>query len=139
MVTLLGITLTLHSLWRWIVLIVAIVVIVRYAVGWLGKRPWTDLDTRLGSGYAWAMTIQLVLGLILLVIYIAEGAFNPRTQIEHTVYGLIAVGLAHMTRRFKNQPDEKRFRNALLLVLASLLIALFSIWRLRGNVLVGLA
>jgi hypothetical protein len=119
-------------------LLVAIVVIARYAVGWLGKRPWTDLDTRLGNGYAWAMTIQLVGGLILLVIYIAAGAFNARLQIEHAVYGLIATGLAHMTRMFKNQPDEKRFRNALLLVVLSLLVALFSIWRLRGNMLVGL-
>jgi hypothetical protein len=138
MSSLLDITLTLHSLWRWVVLIVAVVVIVKFGVGWLGKRPWTDLDTRLGSGYAWAMTIQLVLGLVLLILYAAQGAFNARVQIEHAIYGLIATALAHMTRMFKNQPDDRRFRNALLLVLASLLVALFSIWRLRGNVLAGL-
>lgn len=138
MSSLLGITLTLHSLWRWVVLIVAVIVVVKFAIGWLGKRPWTDVDTRLGSGYAWAMTIQFVLGLVLLVMYIAAGAFNPRLQIEHAVYGLIATALAHMTRMFKKQPDDKRFRNALLLVLASLLVALFSVWRLRGNLLFGL-
>jgi hypothetical protein len=138
MPSLLGITLTLHSLWRWVVLIVAVVAVVRFVIGWLGKRPWADLDTRLANGYAWALTVQVVIGLVLLVIYIVTSAFNPRLQIEHTVYGLIATALAHMTRRFKNQPDEMRFRNTLLLVLASLLIVLFSIWRLHGNMLVGL-
>jgi multisubunit Na+/H+ antiporter MnhB subunit len=84
------------------------------------------------------MTIQFVIGLVLLILYAAEGAFNARVQIEHAIYGLIATALAHMTRMFRNQPDDRRFRNALLLVLASLLVALFSIWRLRGSVLAGL-
>jgi hypothetical protein len=85
MASLLGITLTLHSLWRWVVLIVAIAVIVKYAAGWLGKRPWTDLDARLGNGYAWAMTIQFVLGLVLLVTY-AVAAHSMRASKSSTPF-----------------------------------------------------
>ena len=138
MASILGITLTLHSLWRWAVLIVAVIVIIKFAAGWLGRRPWTDLDTRLATAYPVAMTIQLLLGLVLLVLYIVMGAFNVRTQIEHAVYGLIATGLSHTIRRSRGQPDDKRFRNALVMVLISLVVVLFSIWRLRGNMLFGL-
>jgi hypothetical protein len=107
---------TIHGLFRWVVAILAIVVLVKYAIGWLGKRPFTDLDRQLGTAYAGAVTIQFVLGLI-----------------EHVVYGLIAVALAHMTAMFKNQPDEKRFRNAFFLVLLSVLVILWSVIRLRGG------
>ena len=124
---------TIHGLFRWAVAILAVVVLVKYAIGWLGKRPFTDLDKQLGSSYAIAMTIQFVLGLINIVLYIIAGTFNPRLQIEHAVYGLIAVALAHMTAMFKNQPDDKRFRNAFFLVLLSLIVVVWSVIRLRGG------
>jgi Na+-translocating ferredoxin:NAD+ oxidoreductase RnfA subunit len=113
--------------------ILAIVVLVKYAIGWLGKRPFTDLDKQLGSAYAWTMTLQFVLGLINIVLYIINGVFQPGKHIEHAFYGLIAVALAHMTAMFKNQPDAKRFRNAFFLVLLSLLVIILAVLRLRGG------
>jgi len=123
----------IHGLFRWVVAILAIIVLVKYAIGWLGKRPFTDLDRQLGTAYAGAVTIQFVLGLINIILFIINGLFQPGKHIEHVVYGLIAVALAHMTAMFKNQPDEKRFRNAFFLVLLSVLVIVWSVIRLRGG------
>jgi hypothetical protein len=124
---------SIHGLLRWAIAILAVVVLVKYGIGWLGKRPFTPLGKQLGSAYAWTMTVQFVLGLINIIYYIVAGIFRPGQHIEHAFYGLIAVALAHMTAMFKNQPDDKRFRNAFFLVLLSLLVILLSVMRLRGG------
>jgi drug/metabolite transporter superfamily protein YnfA len=135
---LLSLTLTVHNLWRWVVLAIGVVAIIKFAIGWLGSRPWQDIDRQLASGYAGAMTVQFVLGIILLLLYAIIGAFNPAKQIEHAVYGLLALALAHMTAMFKNRPDKSRFLGSMLLIIGSLLMVLFSVWRLRGSALFGL-
>jgi hypothetical protein len=58
-------TLTLHSLMRWVVVIVGLVAVVRFLAGWLGKKEWTSLDTRLLSIFPMTVDIQLLLGLLL--------------------------------------------------------------------------
>lgn len=124
---------SIHGLLRWVIAILAVVVLVKYAIGWLGKKPFTNTDKQLGAAYAWTLTIQFVLGLINIVYYIVAGLFRPGQHIEHVFYGLIAVALAHMTAMFKNQPDDKRFRNAFFLVLLSVLVIFWSVIRLRGG------
>lgn len=133
METLVNLSVTIHGLFRWVVAILAIVVVVKYAIGWLGKREFTPADRQLGSAYAMAVTIQFVLGLINIIGYVVVGRFSMGLHMEHAVYGLIATALAHMTAMFKNQPAEKRFRNALILVLLSLLVVLWSVIRLRAG------
>ncbi len=129
---------TIHGFVRWVLAILAIVVLARYAIGWLGKRPFTALDRQLGVAYAGVMSVQFILGLINLVLLAINGAFRPGVHIEHAFYGLLATAFAHMTSMFKNQPDERRFRNAFFLVLASLLLVLLSVVRLRGSFFFGL-
>ena len=69
------IMLTLHSILRWVVLIVAIVAVVRALVGWLGKREWTALDDTLGIMLSGSMDLQVLLGIIL---YIFLSPFTKR-------------------------------------------------------------
>lgn len=130
---------TVHGLIRWVLAALALIVLVRYATGWLGKRPFTDADRQLGAIYAGAITVQFVLGLVNLIWLGLNGAFRPSVHIEHAFYGLVATGLTHMAPMFKNQPDAMRFRNAFFLVLASLLLVLLSVVRLRGSFLFGMA
>lgn len=124
---------TIHGLFRWVLAILAIVVLVKYAIGWLGKRPFTAVDKQLGSAYAGAMTVQFVLGIVNIIGYVIAGRFSPGLHIEHAFYGLIALALSHMLPMFKNQPDDKRFRNAFFLVLLSLIVMFWSVMRLRGG------
>ncbi|MFN4294482.1 MAG: hypothetical protein ACK4JD_10150 [Thermoflexales bacterium] len=129
---------TVHGLIRWVLAALALIVLVRYVTGWLGKRPFTGADRQLGAIYAGAVTVQFVLGLVNLILLGVNGAFRPGVHIEHAFYGLVATGLTHMAPMFKNQPDATRFRNAFFLVLASLLLVLLSVVRLRGSFLFGM-
>jgi hypothetical protein len=131
------ILITIHGLLRWVLVILGIVVLVRYAIGWLSKRPFTNLDRQLGVAYAGVMTLQFVLGLINLALMAINGRFSPAIHIEHAFYGLLATAFAHMTAMFKNQPDEKRFRNAFFLVVLSLIMVFLSVSRLRGSFFFG--
>jgi len=130
--------LTIHGLIRWVLAALAAVLLVRYGLGWLKGRQFATLDRQLGAAYAGAMTVQFLLGLTNLLLFVAGGAFRPAAHAEHAFYGLLATALAHMTPMFKNQPHRQRFRNAFLLVLLSLLLVLLSVTRLRGNFFFGL-
>jgi uncharacterized membrane protein YozB (DUF420 family) len=56
--------LTLHNLWRWIVLVLAILAVATACLGWFGKRPWTERDRKIGSFTVMGMDIQFLLGLL---------------------------------------------------------------------------
>jgi hypothetical protein len=96
---------TLHSLWRWVVLLAALAVIIKALLGWFGRQPWTDLDNRLGLFFTVAFDIQVLLGLI---VYIGTftgahvqrwyGGSIGRLTGEHVALMFIALVIAHLTR-----------------------------------------
>lgn len=133
-----GTLITIHGLLRWITAALALVVIARYAWGWLGKQTFTAADRQLGVAFAVAITVQFVLGVVNLVLLAVNGAFRPAVHIEHAFYGLVATGLAHSLPGLKRLPDAARFRTALLLVLLSLVLVVFSVIRLRGSFFFGM-
>ncbi len=133
-----GTLITIHGLIRWVLLVIAIVLIARYAIGWLSKQSFTPLDRQIGSAFAVAMTVQFALGLINLIGLIAAGAFRPAVHFEHAFYGLVATAASHMMPMFKNRPDTVRFRNGMLLAIVALLLVLLSVIRLRGNFFFGM-
>ncbi|MFO7664531.1 MAG: hypothetical protein R6X18_18330 [Chloroflexota bacterium] len=119
----------IHGELRWIIALVALVVIVKYFIGWLGKREYTSLDRGLLVGYTALMDVNLVLGLILLFSYGISGMY----RIEHAVTMILAVVAAHMTAIWRRSADTpKKFRNQLLMVLLSLVLVLVGVIRLRG-------
>jgi len=124
----------LHSVWRWALLIIAVVAGVKFLIGWLSRQQVKAVDITLGNLFAGFMTIQFVLGLINLIGYISIGAFNPRIQAEHALYGLIAVGLSHaLPLRKTDRPDVARFRTSFFMILIGLVLVLLSVIRLRGG------
>ena len=126
----------IHGLTRWVVGLAAIAAVVKFGVGWLGKRKVEQLDVQIGAVVAWATTVQFVIGIVNLVAFILAGAFNPAKQIEHAFYGLIATALSHMAAaqlRKEGRPDAARFRNAFIMSVLTLVMVFFSVWRLRGG------
>ncbi len=106
-----SIVLGLHNITRWIVLIVGIVAVVRAFLGWFGKKPWVDLDDKLGLYFTISLDVQLLLGLLLYVVLspITTAAFSnfgaamadPTTRywlVEHILTMIIAVILGHVGR-----------------------------------------
>lgn len=41
-----GLSLALHNVFRWLILILGILAIVRAYLGWSGKREWTERDRK---------------------------------------------------------------------------------------------
>jgi hypothetical protein len=125
-----GTLLTIHGELRWVVALVAAVVIVKFLIGWFGKRSYTSLDRTLLTVYTIILDINVLLGLI--ILFFGGGFTGPR--LEHATTMILAVIAAHMTAMWRRSTDDTvKFRNQLLLVALSLLLVLFGIIRLRGD------
>ena len=125
-----GTLMTIHGEVRWLVAILAVVVIIKFAIGWLGRRNYTSLDRSLLMAYTILLDINVLLGLILL--FFNGGINGPR--LEHAVTMLLAVIAGHMTAMWRRSTDSPtKFRNQLLLVALSLLLVFFGVIRLRGG------
>ncbi len=125
-----GTLMTIHGEMRWLLVIAAVVVIIKFIMGWLGKRPYASLDRTLLLVYTILLDINVLLGLVLLLF---GGIFNgPR--LEHATTMLLAVVAGHMTSIWRKSTDSPtKYRNQLLLVVLSLLLILFGVIRLRGG------
>jgi hypothetical protein len=115
-----GFVLMLHSIVRWLVVIVAVVAVVRYALVMAGKAQSSGMDRGLMSGYTGLLDLNVLLGVI---IIIGLGEWEV-VQIEHAVTNIIAVVVAHVfAQRAKKIEDPKlKARTSLLGVVISILI-----------------
>ena len=120
----------IHGMIRWLVAIVAVVAIVKFAMGWLQKLPYAGMDRGLMSGYTGLLDLNLLLGLIILIF---GGGFTM-ARVEHLVTMLIGIAIAHSSAAWKKSDDaQKKFRNNLIVVVVSLLFIVMGVMRLRGG------
>ncbi len=134
--------LTLHSLLRWVVVILGVIAVVRGFMGWRGNRPWTQTDNRVGLGFVTSLDVQLLIGFLLYVV------FSPMTTaalrdfggamgnsvlrfyaVEHLFGMVVALVVAHVGRSLarRDRPAAAKHRLAALFFLAALLIIFISI------------
>src|SRR5512136_62982 len=109
--------LTVHSIVRWLVVIVAVIAVVRCALVMAGKAQSSGMDRGLMSGYTGLLDLNVLLGLILIV-----GLGFTTQRIEHAVTNIIGVAVAHiLAQRAKKIEDAKlKARTNLLGVVISL-------------------
>lgn len=90
-----GVIVGLHSLWRWVVLIVVVVAFVRGLIGWLRGGGWTSGDRILALLAITAIDIQVVLGLLAYGIgkHWQSDAFIAYI---HPAVMIIALAIAHI-------------------------------------------
>lgn len=125
-----GTLLTIHGEIRWLVAIAAVIVIIKFLIGWLGKKNYTSVDRTILMVYTILLDINLLLGLILL--FFAGGFSGPR--LEHATTMILAAIAAHMTSIWRKSTDSTiQYRNQLLLVLLSLALVVMGVLRLRGG------
>ena len=123
--------LEIHGLVRWLVALVAIVAIIKFALGWLRNMPFTPADRGIMSAYTGLMDLNLLLGLILLF---GLGGGFPMHRIEHATTMIIAVVVAHLSAIWKKSDDAaKKFRNYLIVVVVSIILIVMAVIRLRGG------
>ncbi len=119
--------LAIHSVVRWIIMVVAIITIIKFAIGWAANSLFIGLDRGLASGYSGLMDLQVLLGLIYLVWNgIAVTGF-PTYRILHAGTMLVAVAVAHLPSRFKDLNDKLRFQYSLIAIVGSLILVAIGI------------
>ena len=116
----------IHSFIRWLIIIIAVAAIIKFAIGWLRggefKGEFKGMDRGLAAGFSGLIDLQATLGLIMLVGLGRAGEGFPMVRIEHTGTMLLAIVLAHLPARWKKAEDKIRFRNTLFCILGTLLL-----------------
>lgn len=107
---------TWHSMGRWILLALALVVGIRCGWVWAQNATYEGLDRAMLAGFAGAMTVQGVLGLAVLFGFGMLGAGFPLTSIMHGIATCIAIVISFQFLRWNDAPSAARARNSLLSV-----------------------
>jgi hypothetical protein len=107
----------IHSDTRWLVVLVGVVALVKFLIGWLGKGKFQKFDRILTSAFSGLVDLQVLLGLVFLIWSGLAGVGFPRQRLEHAFIMIIAAVVAHLPSRWKSLGDTKRFRNSFLAVL----------------------
>lgn len=109
--------LTLHSINRWIIVVVAIIALIKFLIGWLRSSDYQPADRGLMAAYTGLLDLQLLMGIILLI----DRGFSGR-PLEHAITMVVAVILAHLSRLWRDKPDKVKFRNNFLVILVGMLL-----------------
>lgn len=119
----------LHNTLRWLILLIALVALLKYFMGWFSRQNWKKPDNTLSLVFTVLMDIQLLTGLVLyfFVSPITKAAFQDFGAamknadlrfyaVEHLVMMLIAVALVHVGRvRAKKAANSRaKFGNSLV-------------------------
>lgn len=114
----------LHSFWRWVVLLVLLVGIVRGLTGWLRGATWEPRDRQVALLVTTALDIQLLLGVVLWLGMLRESR-SVFFGIVHPVVMIVAIAIAHVAslQAKKAASDTAKFRAlAIGLIVAMFLI-----------------
>ncbi|MBX7204051.1 MAG: hypothetical protein K1X81_01375 [Bacteroidia bacterium] len=128
-----------HYTMRWIVLVMAVITLYQSWTGWMGNKPFSATDNKIGTFFVASLHLQLVLGLILYFTSPAiqqaladfggsmKNAEHRLRMMEHPLLAIIAVTLAQIGRikSKKAATDlEKHKKAAIFFTIALLLILL---------------
>lgn len=127
-----NILLMIHSILRWVILLVAVIAIVVFLVSWLRRSPLQGVDRGLMSGFSGLMDLQATLGIVILIWSGLAGSGFPRYRLEHGLIMVLAAVVAHLSARWKNAEEPLRYRNYFLIILASLVLVMIGILVLPG-------
>ncbi len=121
-----------HADWRYLVLLLLGVSLVKYLVGWLRSSSWGRPDQILGTVTTIVVDIQLLSGLALWGVAMSQGLLGQLGRVrafEHPTTMLVAIAIMHLGwRRARHQAtDRDRFRWATLAFLVAGLLILLGI------------
>ena len=132
----------LHSVNRWIVLLLIVLALIKSFSGWFGKKDFTDADKK-SALFALIFThIQLILGFALFfispLVSFEEGALKSEVfrfyTVEHFTMMIIAIALITIGFSLSKRAQESitKFKRVAVFYLLGLIIILSSIpWPFR--------
>ena len=130
--------LQIHSILRYFVLILLVIVIVQSLVGWLNKKPYGSIENRIGLFLFISTHTQLLVGIILFFVspfvqFSGAAMKDSSTRywlVEHNTAMLIAIvfiTLARTTSKKMTDSDAKHRRMFVFNTIA-LVIIVTTIW-----------
>lgn len=134
-----AIVLMIHSLFRWLVLLLLAVRGLKGVVGYLQKAPYGGSDRGLSIASVIAVDLQLTLGVVLYALspFVRTALADPGAAmkdshlrllfVEHPftmVLGVVLVHVGHAMAKRAERPDPSRHRIAALMTLLGLLLIL---------------
>ena len=128
-----NILLMAHSGLRWLVLLVAAVAVVKFALGWLKGGEFKGMDRGLSAAFSGLMDLQALLGIVFLLWNGFTGSGFPLFRIEHGTIMILAAVVGHLPSRWKNAASKTRFRNSLFAIVGSVLLVIVGIALLPGG------
>lgn len=123
-----------HSGWRYLVLLVLVVILAKVLIGMFGKSRWGSFDALLNRITPIVIDIQFLLGLVLWVLQQRWTGSSSLASWEHPVTMIIAVALAHVTpSRVKKAPtDAAKFQAATVGYVITTLVVALGVARITG-------
>jgi uncharacterized membrane protein YozB (DUF420 family) len=134
--------LLIHSALRWVVLVLAVLVLARAIRGVAGRRDWLPADQSIGAWFTGSLDLQMLLGLVLYFFLSpftreAFGDFGAAMRnaplrfiaVEHLAGMMIAIALAHIGRARTKKPGDAQGRHkaAVIFYGLALVVMLLSI------------
>lgn len=133
METVLPVLLDIHSIIRWIVVVVAAAAALKFVLGWTRRTPWQAADRGLMSAFTGLIDLNVTLGIVMLLILGIQSGDWPRERIEHAGTMLVAVIVAHATARWRKKGDDAtQFRNSLIVVAVVMLLIVIGVASVGG-------
>lgn len=132
----------LHSWVRWLVVAVALVNLVYFVVFWLRNRRYDETARRFMSAFAGLISVQWLLGVILLVVLGSQTGFGIRHYWEHLTMMTLAVFVANVPAMLRRREltDSQRYRANVVTILVVIVFVIVGIaalpepirWRFLG-------
>ncbi|MGD2155469.1 MAG: hypothetical protein PVG14_07575 [Anaerolineales bacterium] len=134
--------LSIHNLFRWVVIVLAVIAIIRALSGWFANRKWASSDRKIGLFFSISMDIQFLLGLLLYIFLspITKAAMSDFGAamsnmelrffgLEHLFYMLVAVVFVHLGSVLsrKVNEDAAKHRRAALWFTGAIIIVMLAI------------
>lgn len=123
-----------HSGWRYVVLLVVGLALLKLLIGWLGGQRWSRLDQILGAATPIVIDIQWLLGIILWIIQQRWLGGSALVSWEHPTTMTLALIAAHIgwSRAKRATVDKAKFSTAFLGFLIAGLLVSVGVARITG-------
>ncbi|MBI5935218.1 MAG: hypothetical protein HY867_16070 [Chloroflexi bacterium] len=125
--------LTIHSTLRWIIIVVAFLAVIKFALGWAMNSSFKGMDRGLAAGFSGLLDAQVLLGLIFFLWDGFSKSGFPGFRWEHMVIMLVAAALGHVPSRLKSLGDKQRFLYSVIAILGALAMVYVGVMRLPGG------
>ncbi len=134
METVVATLLDIHSIIRWVVVIVAAAAALKFVLGWTRRTPWQAADRGLMSAFTGLIDLNVTLGIVMFIILGVQSGEWLMYRIEHAGTMLIAVIVAHATARWRKKGDDAtQFRNSVITILVVMLLIVGGVASLPGG------